>query len=409
MKEQNSKMQDVILITTYYPPVLSIASNRMIAFARYLDKTKYRTTIITIGKKDEEDFFEGNKIYRICDDGFLKKAKFDKESTFVVHKLKALYNRFVMLLPINEHESWKKRAIKKIEEIASKMDNPIIISSYAPVEPHLVALQVCKKNGYSWVADMRDEMSTNPHINKNDRKAFQKIENEIFKYAKAITTVSKPILDDFKNANQVNKNLKFAEVRNGYDFDLEETISHNEKFTIMYAGNFYGKRKPDIFFKAVGELIEEKKIEKPIIDFIGAGNGIIIPEKLKEYFSKTGKIAYSQTIKKLKSADTLLLILPKLKQKGVYSGKLFDYLGCLKPIIAIVDPEDVAAELITKCNAGFIGDISNIEDVKKAILDSYNLWQSKKHLNFDIEMIKSQHRKEQIKELNSILQKIENE
>ena len=44
--------------------------------------------------------------------------------------------------------------------------------------------------------------------------------------------------------------------------------------------------------------------------------------------------------------DANIMLHPRGERKGVYSGKLFDYISAQKPIIACVDKNDVAAELI---------------------------------------------------------------
>ena len=95
--------------------------------------------------------------------------------------------------------------------------------------------------------------------------------------------------------------------------------------------------------------------------------------------------------------------MPASANKGVFTGKIFDYLACLKPIIALVDKTDVAAGLIAECNAGFIAEYNNVREVEKAILSAYQLWQKKKSLNYNIDLIRKHRRKNQVRKLEKLI------
>jgi hypothetical protein len=94
---------------------------------------------------------------------------------------------------------------------------------------------------------MRDEMSMNQMLNERDRLYYRKIEEKIGVNADLVTAVSKPILDGFQ-AIFKSTTCQFLEIRNGFDHDFTPIQVHNELFTLVYAGTFYGKRKPDVFF-----------------------------------------------------------------------------------------------------------------------------------------------------------------
>ena len=67
--------------------------------------------------------------------------------------------------------------------------------------------------------------------------------------------------------------------------------------------------------------------------------------------------------------DANLVIHPTTQRKGVYTGKLFDYISARKPILALMDESDVAAQLIRDFDCGYICDNSNIQGIKQQILD----------------------------------------
>jgi len=252
------------------------------------------------------------------------------------------------------------------------------------------------------VADCRDEMANNPSLISSLKKAYTKIEQAILLNADILSTVSKPILDNFL-ATVGNKYLIGAEIRNGFDFEFEEKLLHNEIFTVVSAGTFYGKRKPYVFFTALERFLLQNPTKKVRLKLIGAGNSVIVPSSLFHVVETLPKVSHEGAIAQMRQADCLLLILPKVVQKGVYSGKLFEYLGCKRPILATVDKTDVAADLIQKCNAGFVADFDDVQEIEHCIEQAYTLWERKESLPMNDELIMWHHRKNQVKILNDLI------
>ena len=83
-------------------------------------------------------------------------------------------------------------------------------------------------------------------------------------------------------------------------------------------------------------------------------------------------------------------------RKGVYSGKLFDYLATNKPILALYDPNDVVAPLLAKTKAGFIVDDADKEGIKNMIMKCYQIWKNKEVLPRDWDKIKQYSRRNQV-------------
>ncbi len=399
----NSKI-NILIISIYYPPILSIASNRIYSFTKYLDKNKFNIFVLTIDSSLPYYNEQANvKIYRIKNKALIKRANTNKKSFYLWHKAKAVYNILLNFIIKDEYHYWTKKAKKKGIEIIKDKKIDVILSSYAPVASHLIALNLKRKFKHiKWIADMRDEMSKNIFINKYYRNYLKKTEEKIFKNVNAITSVSMPILNDFIKLSDNNK-IIFKEITNGYDFELDNNYKKNTTFNISYFGSFYGKRNPILFLNAIEELYKAKEIIDFEIKFIGSNNLYNISKTIKNKIIITDKINHSKAIEKMKQSDLLLLIHPKTKRKGVYTGKLFEYLASLKPILALIDKNDVAAELINSCNAGYIADNDNLTEIKEQILLAYNDWKNNKEYKPNLKIIKKYHRKEQAKKMEELI------
>ena len=400
------KKQKVVIITTYFPPIQSIASNRMLAFARYLNKNIFDVSVITLDDFSSIPFqLEDVEIIRLSNVPLFPKAGFKRKSPVLLRKAKSFYNKLYNRFIFFQNYDWCNKAIEHTKKILKENENTILISSFAPVEAHLVALEL-KKLGFKfkWIADFRDEMSLNPYNIPRWQKKIEKLEQEILSQTDGLTTISDVFIQQFKELNKNNHKVKYQEVRNGYDFEYQKVERvKSDIFVVNYVGNIYASVDLKPFYSAVKSIIEKHKITNFKINLIGVGNSFPLPDYFKNYITKTDKISHQEAIVQMQNADFLLFILPNIGWKGVYSGKLFEYLGSRKPILALTDPEDVAAKLITDCNAGIIADSNHSEEIEKAFLSAYFEWKNAEKREFNIPLIEAHHRKNQVKKLEELI------
>lgn len=400
--------KQIIVITSYYPPIISVASNRIHSFAKYLDKKEYEVNVIFPYNGELKYNDDAVNVFPIKDASFLKYCSFDKNTNFFLHKSKALWNRFLMLLKVPHTGNFDKQAIKKIKEIIKDKSNTVILSSSPYIENHIIAKKI--KDYFpevKWIADLRDALRNNPYIPTSQLYIHHNTENIILSYADAVSTVSLPIVEDLQTKN--NRNITITEIRNGFDFEARLKSSFNERFTMVYAGTFYADRTPETFFEALKIVVKEHYIPDLRLVFLGNTSGVRIPSELSAFVERYDKVPYNDAVKIIQNADALLLIHPPTAYRGVFTGKLFDYLGAMRTIIAAVDKTDVAAKLINECNAGFVADFNDVEEIKTAITKAYKLWQSKQTLAFNQELIIMHHRAYQVKILEHLIRQLYDE
>lgn len=406
----NKPKKNIVLITTWFEPLESVAVNRMTAFANYLDQDKFQLDVVTVGNENTAVFNSENgyHVHRIYTRDLFT-IKFKNGESKLKHKLKVAARKLILFFQGDEHKKWIKLACKKLEEIQKSKKIDLIISSFSPAAPHLVALDFCKKHHVKWIVDMRDEMSLNPQSTSSQKSFYQKIEKQINEYAVALTSVSEPIVEYFK---KVIPDLKYyEEIRNGFDHEINFTEYHfNEALTFLHAGSFYGTRKPDSFLMALSQLEEEGKLNFSW-KFIcaGAARNFSIPPNVVNHVEIVARVSQNESLQLMRSADVNVLIQPPTGRYGVYTGKIFDYVSVGKPILAIVDTKDVAAKLIVELNAGKAVSFHEINAIKNAILDIISDWKNKIESNSNKDEILKLHRKFQVQKLNNLIEKIFNE
>ncbi len=403
MIKPGSKKKNIVIFTIYFPPLISTASNRLNAFAKYLDKEKFNVTVICpqVEAVGIPQNISSVNVIRIKNKPHLLKIKFHKDDSFITHKLKALYNTIFNFLVHDEYKNWSKEAIKAFRKIDALNKTDYVISTYPVVAPHLISLKL-KNDGFDfkWIADMRDEMSMNPFNNFFEKKYLKKAERKLFLKTSCVTTTTPSLVNAFKKLG--GEKVCVEEIRNGYDFEITDDYNYNDIFTITHTGTFYSDIKPYSFLNAISSLQLEDKLPKMKIVFIGAGNTVAIPGNLKEIVSTTPKIPHELAEQRIKESDTNLLIVPNSISKYL-PGKLYEYIASKKPVIALSEKGSEAATLINECNAGFIANIDNTEEIKGIILQAYELWKTHKRLEINMEYFKQYHRKNQVKKLEKLI------
>lgn len=402
-----SDKKRIALITTWFPPQMSVATNRMLAFVEFLSG-EYEIEVFCLdAKNDSNQWSENVLVHYTPSSRILEKLKSKQTDNPLVHKIRTALKVMVSKVITNPLIKWKTNTLTKL--VAAHQKNPfdILISSYAPQEAHLVALEFCKKfNDIPWIADMRDEMSKNPGLNPQQQSQLHEIEKEINKYASAITSVSAPILNDFKTlCPDVSE---FEEIRNGYNhsFVRDKALAKNTHFTLGYFGTFYGSRKPYVLMEALRQLKNEDQEFDFVFEIYGAHHNFTIPSELRKNVVMKQGLPYKDAIVQMSKMDLNIQIHPRSEQKGVYTGKLFDYISVQQPVLGLVDKEDVAADLIREFDCGYIAEFSDLEENKSMIRLAFENWKKNEIKFATDEQAQSLHRKKQVEKLSSLIQKL---
>jgi len=397
---QNKKI--LVIVCALFYPIKHIAAFRLNSIVKYWNQNNYEVKVYTYGEVNSTFEYYGARVHTIVGSKIFRIRKQQPKMSKWKHNLYSLNNKIIRFFSKEDYPGWQRNVINLIRKENSKID--VLFTSFSPVDSHLIGLELKEfyKNSF-WIADMRDEMSQNQMLSEIERQYYFKIERKVLVNANLITAVSAPIIEGFKRDTGLIK-CDFLEVRNGFDHDIEPTEEKGEVFTFIYAGTFYGNRKPNTFFEALVELQLDGKLPNNWgIVFIGTPRNFDIPPSIESNVNFLDQMDNVEVINKLCQADCQLLIHPPSAAKGIFTGKLFDYLSVKRPILALVDPNDVAASLIKQYKSGFVCDFYSKEEIKSGILDSILVWKGELQLDFESEQIKLLHRKKQVETLYSFV------
>lgn len=403
--------KNILIIFDYYPPIQHVAANRIYSFAKYLADIGHQITVLTAdgGEEEESEFVHKRiEVVRVKPKylNFIYRNKSNNRFLYYSH---CLFSKLLVTFFHDRSFMWKIAAMPVAREMVRKKVFDCMISSYPTLASHHIAYTLKKENPkISWIMDMRDAMSWSMSISSAMKAHLEKVEKNFYAASDAVTSISKPQLKRYEEnaAKCCSHKIIFSEIRNGYDFKPIKEMPKVKTFKVIYLGSIYGSISPKNFFSAVSELLLEKKVDF-IIEFIGVMKPIRIPVELKERVFFLSRMNYETVIHYLQNqAALLLLIRPSQFERGVYSGKIFDYLGCCKPILGLVPKDDVAAQLIVQANVGYIAENEKIEEIKEMFLAAYDDWKNNVPFNPNMEIVSLHHRKRQVEKLNKVIEKI---
>lgn len=310
---------------------------------------------------------------------------------------------------------WYYAAVNTILKENKRNSFDVVFSTFGPFSSFLLGRKIKKSRIASfWISDFRDNMRN--EINywwQNSLYAY--FEKKAFYESDLLTFVSKGQREIFLSNNKIQEyNFnKAIVVYNGFLSKFEQNLiqkkSTNERLTFLYAGQLYsGKRDFNMLFDAMSQLIEEGKLDKNRIRicYAGSSSNVFLQQISKfnilyDVFQDYGFISKEESLLLQKKADVLIALTWNTNsERGILTGKFFEYIQAQKPIVSICCGDLANAELSTiirDLNLGIACENANytvdIDLLKKYLFSLYVEFSDKKHIHFqpDYEKINQFH------------------
>ncbi len=414
-----TKTKNVLMIAHGFPPIGGGGVPRPLKMAKYLGEFGWRVHVLTVDP-DYHATLDPSllaqvppevKIYRAKELPLLprpsaapsasatasREAEGGAQAASVRPPTARLKQRIIgvlkkakpyLLIP-DDNILWYPAAVKVGREIMRRERIDVIFSTSGPVTDHLVAQRLVREFGCKWIADFRDPWTQNMHrsgIGWRDRLE-ERMEERVMTGADAITTVTATFADNFRQ-KYGGRIRRLELIYNGFDradfADLTPDVTAPGRFHAVYAGILYQKRNPRLLLRAIRELIDEGLVDKRkimlsfagVFDYPGySDNADCVAELgLGDVVRVLGNLPHRNALSLMKGADALLLIGDVSPDAGAYiPGKLYEYMGVGKPILALNMPGE-ATEIIRRFQLGRVADPTDKEAIKRAYLELYRAW-----------------------------------
>lgn len=413
MRHDSQKV--VLVIAYYFPPLAMGGVQRITKFCKYLPEYGWRPVVLTSSPRS----------YFALDTSFAEELK--KTTAFEAKSL------VPFSLGVGESfENWRTR-LKRIARWVLIPDVRVLWVPYAvtvgfkllrmfqvdcilatapPWSSLLAARLLSHRSGLPLIVDFRDAWVDDPFASYPTflhKRLNMSLERWVVSGAARVISISEEITAGMRS--RCNGNWKkYRVVNQGFDpSDFEQVVERGERFTVCYTGSLIRTRKPDDLFVAVSQLIRDgvldpKQVEVDIVGFcpstfVEAARAL----GLEDVVRFRGYLPHAASVRRLLGADILWLYIAESEGKTILTGKLFEYLGSGKRIVASVPEDGAAASVIRTLGAGVVVRPGDIEGLKQVLAESHEKWQRGIEAKMPSERLKNYDRRLLAGELAEIL------
>lgn len=399
--------EKILILSYFFPPCNVTPSERIFSWASYLHKGNYYPIIVTRNwdfpqKNSSTDIFQSSgteliiKKFEHYEVHYLPYKNSLKEKLFIRlygHALYPLYLIFTffhsfLILPFQRLSScYFMHAYAK--QLLKQQTTPIkkLVVSVAPFDLLGIANSLAKQFGLLWLADYRDDWSTNEmqyadNLPKKILKQYNRLfEKNWLKSASGFLTVSAHYKNKLTHLLGINGYV----LENGY---MPENFTLNvplyKDFTIAYLGSIYASQPIEFFLTAYKKFIDANKPNTKLL-FIGLRNEIPVRKRIEK--AMAGYEQYLEFTERIPKADAircqaqahLLLASAYSNAKGIPGSKLYDYIALNKKVLLCPTDHDILEQTLT--NTGQLLACATSHDIVQHLQHYYTLFEQQQFPN----------------------------
>lgn len=403
-------MKKVLIITYYWYPSGGAGVQRWLKFFKYLPQFGWKPVVYTpenpempvIDESLAKDLPENPEVlktkirepYSVYKFISGRKKEDRINSAFLSeHKKPAFTEKISVWIRGNlfipdARKFWIRPSVKFLSEYLEKNKVDALVSTGPPHSMHLIAMKLKKKFNIPWLADFRDPWTHIDYYNDlmltpwADRRHHQ-LEKKVLETADAVVAVGPQMKREFSEMTDDKTKTKadrFFVITNGYDEedDCRIPVSPSVKFSLAHVGSLVKSRNPELLWQVLKELLNEIPELKNDLEICLTGKiDFSVMESLEShglvpYLKKTDYINHSQVMCEMKKAQVLLLLVNKApNEKGILTGKLFEYLAARRPVLCIGPEDGDTAQIISETHSGVTVDSRNHVRMKSVVKSFY--------------------------------------
>jgi glycosyltransferase involved in cell wall biosynthesis len=257
-----------------------------------------------------------------------------------------------------------------------------ILTSAPPFSTHVVGLWVARRHRLPWVADYRDNWTTNPAIASSGLSRWLDValERRVLREAGDVTVVSRAAANELTEVFGLDPHRVHVAM-NGFDpDDLPPVQDRSASFEITYMGSLDLRRDPRPFLQALDQASRDRPALRDDVRIRLIGS---IPEWVVEAAVRTvgaarvtvdGVVPHREALAKAGGSAVLLGITSEQESGGsAMTSKLLEYLGLRRPILMLAPPGP-AVELLASINVGEAARPDDREAIRAALLRLHHNW-----------------------------------
>ena len=286
--------------------------------------------------------------------------------------LNRLWGRMVRLLFFPDDQMlWIPFAVRSATSTQRRRPSQVLYSSSPPVSAHLIAGLVSRRTGVPWVADFRDPWIGNSFaapLSPFKRRLQVRLERWIVEHADRVVLATDGLADRFRS-RYPSRAGRFVVISNGYDAAELSRVPASPRaddgiFRLVYTGSMYGDRELALLIDGLTLALERSpslrdRLRVEVIGWMTDANRLranaVLPA-LAPVLQVSGFVPRNEALARLRAADAALQVLAEAPDRDlVVGGKLFEYLGLDRQILAVSPPGD-ARSILEQLDWGIVAD-----------------------------------------------------
>jgi glycosyltransferase involved in cell wall biosynthesis len=361
--------RSILLVSHFYPPSAGAAVQRPVLMAKHLRRLGHRVTILTTRGFGKLPADRDQSVVRTFDLQLLQAQLRGRRAVEPILERATYSNRphpvSYLVVPEALLVAWTPFAVAAAIRLHRRERFDCVITTSPPESAHLAGYAL-QRMGVPWIADIRDgwvfESIRPPWPTRLQASLDRRLERALMRRADAVTCVAQPLVDYFRSGIGANATL----VPNGWDPEEIDgrgatTDGHRlldpERVSLVHTGRLeVADRDPAPLVRALQGLAAEDPGTAARLELVFAGSftererALLATDVAPARIVVADNLPHEDALSLQSAADGLLLITAGTRRHEV-TGKIFEYFGVGRPILALADNNE-AARMVREAGAG---------------------------------------------------------
>jgi hypothetical protein len=367
-------MKRLLMIAFHFPPLAgSSGIQRTIGFARHLPRFGWEPLILTAHPRAYERV-SADQLTDLPSDTVVERAFALDTSRHI-----AVMGRYPAFAARPDRwVTWWLGAVPRGLAMIRNYRPHVIWSTYPVATAHMIGHTLHRLSGLPWIADFRDPMAQDGYpADPKTWESFRKIEEGALRSASFCVFAAPGAARRYRERYPDVAVARLAVVENGYDEESFTRLESPDKgpllpgtFTLVHSGIVYpSERDPTQLFQALRLMLDDGRLKPGELRLrlrAPAHEDMLV--RLIDKFS-VGElvelcppIPYRDALREMGRADGLL-VLQASNCNDQIPAKVYEYLRCRRPIVALTDPAGDTASLLRKAGIQNIAPLDSAEEI----------------------------------------------
>lgn len=348
----------LMIFSYWFPPANAVGSSRPLAMARHFAARGWRVTVVAGAAQAVPPNFEadltGFDVHYVPDSWLTRRSSFKAERGVAAQRLTTTLR--LLAWPDNIRPVARAMRRRGLALLSGLPPPDVVLSTALPFSVHGAARDIARAAGALFVADNRDIWAGNPYkwtapfytsLDRRHEAATLSAADLVVSVSEGMSAHYRTLYPDLSD--------RVVTVMNGVDARPAAATPYRRNpagLRLAYTGILYGERRDTRPL-----LRAAQRLGSPVsIDFYGSEPEIV--RQLAAEFpglaiADRGRVPRDAALRAQAEADALILVVGTDPwEDTLLPGKLFEYAGSGRPIVALANSESDSGRVITRYGLG---------------------------------------------------------